>query len=73
MNYNKIEIRNLPGNENEVSTFGNTQILIDGVPLVGVLDMTLRMQHGDVAKVELELIGKVVVNLAGKYEFQLGR
>jgi hypothetical protein len=61
--HTKIEIRSK--NPDSVLTYANAQILVDGVPLRGVVEATLRFPKGEVARLDLTMVGDISVQMMG--------
>ena len=67
----KIELRDKrkPEERNGQPTVGaNCEILIDGKPLEGVIGIKVEVDAQSVAKVTIEMIGDLAVDVVGDYE-----
>lgn len=59
----KIQIKNKPGAEGELSKGGNMQVLLDGQPLKGVSFFKFEVKPGGIAKIVVEMFAEVDVDI----------
>lgn len=57
--FHRIKVCNRSGAEDQITTGFNTQIFIDGILLKGVKSIKIEVATGEVAKVTIEMVGIV--------------
>jgi len=66
--FSKLEIRNKPGCEDQLTRGGNVEVLLDGEPIPGLFGVSFQIFACDFAKVKLELWANVKADLNIKPE-----
>lgn len=64
----KITIRNRPGAEGKITSGGNTQVLLDGVPIRGATFVKFEVHAAKLAKVTVEMFAEVEMEIEAELE-----